>query len=215
MPSVVLGVLGTLALALALGTILLYLSHHVVQTDDASLQTLAQASSSVGLPAFPKITREDYTTDSLSLSKEALDMCTKTLWHTLETTTIVLPGQETFVHTGDIDDLWLRDSAAQVHTLLVPVFPNGTSLVQNDAQLDRVVAGLIKRTAMYIRHDPYVKAFRVDDTYKFLVQQKKWGRHDLISTWTYELDSACYYIRMLYYYWKQSKNAKHDAESVL
>jgi hypothetical protein len=43
--------------------------------------------------------------------------------------------------TGDIDDLWLRDSAAQVHTLLVPVFPNGTSLVQQDAQLDRIVSG--------------------------------------------------------------------------
>lgn len=32
------------------------------------------------------------------------------------------------------------------------------------------------------------------------------GRHDLISTWNYELDSGCYYIRMLYFYWKtQSK----------
>jgi meiotically up-regulated gene 157 (Mug157) protein len=218
---VMLGILGTLALTLMLGTILLYLFHYVVQTDDVSLQMLASSGSSsslgvgIGLPTFPKITREDSTTTStLLLSKEALDMCTKTLWHTLETTTIVLPGQETFVHTGDIDDLWLRDSAAQVHTLLVPVFPNGTSLVQQDAQLDRIVAGLIKRTAMYIRHDPYANAFRIDDTYKFSVQQKKMGRHDLISTWNYELDSGCYYIRMLYYYWKQSKNAKH-AESVL
>jgi meiotically up-regulated gene 157 (Mug157) protein len=67
---------------------------------------------------------------------------------------------------------------------------------------------------MYIRHDPYANAFRIDDTYKFSVQQKKMGRHDLISTWNYELDSGCYYIRMLYYSWKQSKNAKH-AESVL
>lgn len=143
-----LGILGTLALTLMLGTILLYLFHYVVQTDDVSLQMLASSGSSsslgvgIGLPTFPKITREDSTTTStLLLSKEALDMCTKTLWHTLETTTIVLPGQETFVHTGDIDDLWLRDSAAQVHTLLVPVFPNGTSLVQQDAQLDRIVSG--------------------------------------------------------------------------
>jgi hypothetical protein len=101
-----LGILGTLALTLMLGTILLYLFHYVVQTDDVSLQMLASSGSSsslgvgIGLPTFPKITREDSTTTStLLLSKEALDMCTKTLWHTLETTTIVLPGQETFVHT--------------------------------------------------------------------------------------------------------------------
>ena len=48
--------------------------------------------------------------------------------------------------------------------------------------------------------------FRIDDTYVFSDAQKRLGRHDLISTWNYELDSACYYIRMLYFYWKQSPN---------
>jgi meiotically up-regulated gene 157 (Mug157) protein len=133
-------------------------------------------------------------------------MCSQTLRHTLETTTIVLPQDETFIHTGDLDDLWLRDSAAQIHTLLVPFFgnehDNTNSLVATDPKLDRIVAGLIKRTAMYIRHDPYANAFRIDATYVFSEFQKSLGRHDLISTWNYELDSACYYIRMLYYYWK-------------
>jgi hypothetical protein len=55
-------------------------------------------------PAFPVISRGEGT----KLSTEALEMCTRTLWHTLETTTIVLPNEETFIHTGDIDDLWLR-----------------------------------------------------------------------------------------------------------
>jgi meiotically up-regulated gene 157 (Mug157) protein len=55
-------------------------------------------------PAFPVISRGEGT----KLSAEALEMCTRTLWHTLETTTIVLPNEEAFIHTGDIDDLWLR-----------------------------------------------------------------------------------------------------------
>jgi hypothetical protein len=65
-------------------------------------------------PAYPKITRETGAAAGTKVSQAALEMCTNTLWHTLETTTIVLPDGESFIHTGDIDDLWLRDSAAQV-----------------------------------------------------------------------------------------------------
>ena len=80
-------------------------------------------------PRFPVVTRSNSSVNALD--KEAVTMCSHTLWHTLETTTIVLPNEETFIHTGDIDDLWLRDSAAQVHPLLVPFFNDGTSsLVQ-------------------------------------------------------------------------------------
>ena len=77
------------------------------------------------------------------------------------------------------------DSAAQIHTLLVPVFGSSRSqsLVQLDPQLNRVVSGLILRVAFYIRHDPYANAFRIDDTYVFSEAQKRLGRHDLISTW--------------------------------
>lgn len=57
------------------------------------------------------------------LSDAALDMCTRTLWHTIETTTIVLPDEETFIHTGDIDDLWIRVSLKAL--LLIQVFSRG------------------------------------------------------------------------------------------
>lgn len=173
------------------------------------------SNQNMDLP-YPKIIRD--SKNYPQLSQDALDMCTRTLWHTIETTTIVLPNKETFIHTGDIDDLWLRDSAAQIHPLLVPLFgPNRTqSLIQLDAKLDRIVAGLIRRTALYIRHDPYANAFRIDDSYVFSAAQKKLGRHDLISTWNYELDSACYWIRMVFFYWKQSNNANNaQADSVV
>mmetsp|Transcript_37209 Transcript_37209/g.42471 ORF Transcript_37209/g.42471 Transcript_37209/m.42471 type:complete len:536 (+) Transcript_37209:40-1647(+) len=147
-------------------------------------------------PKYPIVSR------SQKLNQNILAMCERTLWHTLKTTTIVLPEAETFIYTGDIDDLWVRDSAAQVHPLLVPFGYKTKSLVQSDPRLARVVSGLIKRIAMYIRHDPYANAFRIDNTYIFSVDQKKMGRHDLISTWNYELDSACYYFRMIYYFFR-------------
>jgi Metal-independent alpha-mannosidase (GH125) len=142
-------------------------------------QLLSRSLSVEFPPLYPKITRT-----GVQLSAEALHMCTRTLWHTVETTTIVLPDRETFVHTGDIDDLWLRDSAAQVHPLLLPVLEGGTkALIEVDDKLDRIVSGLIKRTSHYIRHDPYANAFRIDDTYVFNDEQRRMGRHDLISTW--------------------------------
>lgn len=158
-------------------------------------------------PPYPIRHHNNDEASHIQLSDEAIDMCTQTLWHTVESTTIVLPDSETFVHTGDIDDLWLRDSAAQVHPLLIPIHGNDNNnkaLVATDPKLDRIVKGLIKRTAMYIRHDPWANAFRIDDTYVFSEAQKLLGRHDLISTWNYELDSAAYYFRMIYFYYHQA-----------
>lgn len=209
-----------------LGFILLYLWSNAgggaSGTDHSLFHLRGHLHTALGIfpPAYPKITRETGSAGSAAvgtqLSPQAIEMCTNTLWHTLETTTIVLPDGDTFIHTGDIDDLWLRDSAAQVHPLLIPSMQtnNGTgtpslsSLISQDPKLDRIVAGLIKRTAMYIRHDPYANAFRIDASYKFSEAQKQMGRHDLISTWNYELDSACYYMRLLYFYWKQSPNSE-------
>ena len=173
------------------------------------------------LPSFPKVWRPDpqlfpyhnhrpattiassasLSSSPISLSEEVLGMCTNTLWHTIETTTIVLPHYQTFVHTGDIDDLWIRDSCAQLHTLVIPIFSSNDSsdsdpttttisgrrrnqsLIAIDPQLHRIVGGLINRIAFYIHHDPYANAFRIDDTYPFTKQQRHLGRHDYISTW--------------------------------
>ena len=160
-------------------------------------------SNNIFPPHYPVVSVEATTT---ALGEDILEMCANTLWHTLRTTTIVLPKDETFVHTGDIDDQWGRDSAGQVHPLLLPWFPGG-ALVAQDARLARVVSGLIRRSAFYIRHDPYANAFRIDTSYVFNEEQRRMGRHDYISTWNYELDSGCYFIRMLYFYWKALPDA--------
>jgi len=71
---------------------------------------------------------------------------------------------------------------------------------------------------MYIRHDPYANAFRIDDRRDRVLsaQEKALGRHDLIGTWNYELDSACYYMRMLYFYYQATtKNSSTSTSSSL
>ena len=59
----------------------------------------------------------------------------------------------------------------QVHPFLVSIPGNSfRALIRNDPALDRIVTGLIRRTAMY------ANAFRIDDAYKFSELQREAGR---------------------------------------
>jgi len=159
---------------------------------------------------FPK----QHNLKSSVLPDRAMSMCRECFWHTLKTTTTILDDGGTFVFTGDIDDLWLRDSAAQVH----PYIP----LTKEDPLLRRVIEGLIKRHAFYINYDPYANAFRIDTSYIFSEKQKLLGRHGYISTWNYELDSGCYFLRLLYTFWRTIPDSEiirdksvHDAVKMM
>lgn len=116
--------------------------------------------------------------------------------NTLDTT--VLPSMkdgkpDTFVITGDINAMWLRDSSAQVWPYL--------QLMAGDEELQRLVAGLINRQTDCILIDPYANAFNdgpkgsewASDHTQHMVpelHERKW-----------EIDSLCYPIRLAYYYW--------------
>jgi len=60
----------------------------------------------------------------------------------------------TYVTTGDIDAMWLRDSSAQVLPYLR--FMNG------DSEAKMMVRGLLRKQFEYIRRDPYANAFSND-----------------------------------------------------
>ncbi|WP_414649812.1 glycoside hydrolase family 125 protein, partial [Dyella sp.] len=77
--------------------------------------------------------------------------------NTLDTTVDVgtLDGHiDTFVVTGDIDAMWMRDSSAQVW----PYIP----LAKGDKALQRLFRGLIRRHVVCIGIDPYANAFMPD-----------------------------------------------------
>ena len=116
--------------------------------------------------------------------------------NTLDTTIHPVDDQDTFVYTGDIHAMWLRDSGAQVWPYL--------SLIDEDPALRQLIAGVILRQFKCICLDPYANAF-----YKEADKRGEWssdmtemrpGVHE--RKW--EIDSHCYPIRLAYAYWKVS-----------
>ena len=118
--------------------------------------------------------------------------------NTLDTTVnySVIDGKpDTFVITGDINAMWLRDSSAQVW----PYLP----LIKEDTELQKLIKGVINRQAKCILIDPYANAFNPgptgsewdsdNTTMKPELHERKW-----------EVDSLCYPVRLAYNYWKIS-----------
>ncbi|MBO9150855.1 glycoside hydrolase family 125 protein [Chitinophaga sp. GCM10012297] len=103
---------------------------------------------------------------------------------------------DTYVITGDIDAMWLRDSTAQVS----PYLP----LVKEDKELQHLIAGVINHQVKCILKDPYANAFYKDPNkqgeWKTDLTDMKPGIHE--RKW--EIDSLCYPIRLGYMYWKNT-----------
>lgn len=125
-------------------------------------------------------------------------MFTNCFPNTLDTTVHYTEGDDgtpdTFVYTGDIPAMWLRDSGAQV-------FPY-VQLANKDKKLRKMLAGVILRQLKCINIDPYANAFNqvpkpdgswmTDETdMKPELHERKW-----------EIDSPCYVLRLAYEYWK-------------
>lgn len=123
--------------------------------------------------------------------------------NTLDTTVThkVKDGRpDTYVITGDIDAMWLRDSSAQVW----PYF----NLIKKDKALQDLIAGVINRQATNILRDPYANAF-YDDAQK--VGEWKTDHTDMkpgLHERKWEIDSLCYPIRLAYQYWKLTGDTK-------
>jgi len=119
--------------------------------------------------------------------------------NTLDTTVdfeMVDGRPDTYVITGDIDAMWLRDSTAQVW----PYLP----LMQEDPKLQQLIAGVINRQTRCILKDPYANAFYKDENkvseWKSDRTEMKSGVHE--RKW--EIDSLCYPIRLAFHYWKST-----------
>ncbi len=132
--------------------------------------------------------------------------------NTLDTTVHYREDEEgnpdTYVYTGDIPAMWLRDSGAQVWPYV--------QLCGNDPALQKMIAGVIRRQFRLINIDPYANAFNdgptgagedvgypghVQDPWVF---ERKW-----------EIDSHCYPIRLAHHYWKTTDDESvFDAEWV-
>ncbi len=120
--------------------------------------------------------------------------------NTLDTTVKYNEGRgqpDTFVITGDIHAMWLRDSSAQVW----PYLP----LATRDANLKSLLAGVIQRQARCILIDPYANAFNLRATGSEWAKDLTAKKRELHER-KWEIDSLCYPIRLAHGYWKQTKD---------
>ncbi len=101
---------------------------------------------------------------------------------------------DTFVYTGDIPAMWLRDSAAQVWPYL--------QFANKDGQLKDMIKGVIRRQIKCINFDPYANGFnRTPDPNGRWMSDDAQMKPELHER-KYEIDSLCYPIRLAYEYWK-------------
>jgi meiotically up-regulated gene 157 (Mug157) protein len=107
--------------------------------------------------------------------------------NTLETTVELLADDTTFVITGDIPAMWLRDSTAQVR----PYLP----YIKDDLDLRRVVKGLIQRQMRYILIDPYANAFNKEPN-GHGHQTDRTTQNPWLWERKYEIDSLCYPVQL-------------------
>lgn len=121
--------------------------------------------------------------------------------NTLETTVhyrMTNGKPDTFVYTGDIHAMWLRDSGAQVWPYI--------QLANKDPELKSMLEGVIRRQFKCINTDPYANAFNDGATggewmsdltdMKPELHERKW-----------EIDSLCYPLRLAYQYWQETGDA--------
>ncbi len=121
--------------------------------------------------------------------------------NTLDTTvrTGTIEGKpDTFVITGDIPAMWLRDSTAQVW----PYLP----LAKEDPKLKTLLAGVIHRQARCIRIDPYANAFNFGPTGSEWAKDHTRMKPELHER-KWEIDSLCYPVRLAHGYWKTTGDA--------
>lgn len=121
--------------------------------------------------------------------------------NTLETTahySKVDGDDDTFVYTGDIPAMWLRDSGAQVWPYV--------RFARKDRKLRHLIRGTILRQFRCIGIDPYANAFNNGPTGAGW-QTDETTMNPNVFERKYEIDSLCYPIRLAYEYWKETGDA--------
>ncbi|MFB5267795.1 glycoside hydrolase family 125 protein [Paenibacillus enshidis] len=114
--------------------------------------------------------------------------------NTLQTTTKLLDDGTTFVFTGDIPAMWLRDSVEQVRHYI--------PFAKGDPELQRILEGLIRRQMFYINIDPYTNAFNEEANGRHYNDGDQSGMTPWMWERKYELDSLCFPVQLAHMYWK-------------
>lgn len=123
---------------------------------------------------------------------------------TLQNTVKINDDGTTFVLTGDIPAMWLRDSTAQLRPYLF--------LANESDEIKQLIKGLIERHFQMIHLDPYANAF--NETANNAGHQDDHTKMEpIIWERKYEIDSLCYAIQLSYLYYKTTGDTSHFNET--
>lgn len=136
--------------------------------------------------------------EHFSSNEKAAQLFENCFLNTYQTTLTEQPDGTTFVVTGDIPAMWLRDSAAQVRPYLM--------VASKDPEIARMLKGVIRRQFDYILHDPYANAFN-ETASGAGHHEDKTEMSPIVWERKYEIDSLCYPIQLAYLYWKETGDA--------
>jgi len=140
-----------------------------------------------------KLVKAQLTTEE---KEKATQLCGKFLYSSIiKAVRVGDMGEQTFVSTGDIDDMWTRDSAVQMSLYV--------SRMKQEPFLRPIIEGAIRRQAFNIIQDPYANAYERtwQDPAILPFRDTVIGRGGWVATRNYELDSGAYFCSQLYDYY--------------
>lgn len=123
----------------------------------------------------------------------------KTCYLNTYETTLQQDDQGTFVITGDIPAMWLRDSVAQIKPYLL--------LASKSEAVKEMIFQVIQRQWHYILLDPYANAFNRTADGKGH-QNDKTDMSPWVWERKYEIDSLAYVMQLTYFYWKNTQDQR-------
>ncbi|MBC8163797.1 MAG: glycoside hydrolase family 125 protein, partial [Roseiflexaceae bacterium] len=146
----------------------------------------------------------DEIADRLAQRPHLAELFRRCYPNTMTTTMRAAADGTTFVITGDIPAMWLRDSTAQVRPYLVQA--------AHDPQIAALLAGVVRRQMRSIQIDPYANAFN-ETANGAGYQDDLTDMHPAVWERKYEIDSLCYPLQLAYLLWRATGQTDHlDAE---
>lgn len=146
-----------------------------------AILTGAVSSQAAGIGTTPADTTISLTLPGMT--HRTIDLNADTLFHTLFSDFAIQDDGTTYVETGDIPAMWLRDSSAQAapYVRFASTYP----------QLQDIIRGVVQRNARNILTDPYANAF----TRGYRIWEEKW-----------EVDSLAYPVVLDSLYWRTTRD---------
>ena len=141
--------------------------------------------------------------EKLGNEKKLGDMFEKCFTNTLDTTVKHMEDGTTYVITGDIPAMWLRDSVCQLRPYLI--------LAKEDEEVADTIEGLVNRLYRCIQSDAYANAFNEKGDGMCWEKDETDMGPDIWER-KYEIDSLCFPIQLSYLLWKNTGRTSHFNE---